>query len=314
MMDNFFLKSVFPKLNLNLRKQVPQILQTEAFECGLACIAMVCAYHNLHLDMLELRNRFCISTQGSSLSSLMQIADELKMKTRPVALEVDELKELKKPAIIHWDMNHFVVLVKVKKNKFIIHDPAFGRRTIGIKEISQHFTGVALELWPNVEFTPKRQQKRLKLRSFFSKVVGLKSTLVKIFCLSVVIEVINLFIPMGTQIVMDHVIVASDRSLLSLICLGLLIFILFRTCASALSGWISQIMKALINIQWQTGVFDHLMKLPLAYFEKRKLGDIQSRFGSLEIIQNTFTENIVSGIINTILSIGLLIMLFLYGS
>ncbi len=127
------------------------------------------------------------------------------------------------------------------------------------------------------------------------------------------IEAVNLLLPVGTQLVMDHVILAGDHDLLALICIGLLFFILFRTGVSMLRSWISIVMGALIDVQWKAGVFDHLMKLPLSFFEKRKLGDIQSRFGSLDTIRATFTTSIVSSIIDGIMSVGVFIMMLLYG-
>jgi ATP-binding cassette subfamily B protein RaxB len=146
-----------------------------------------------------------------------------------------------------------------------------------------------------------------------SNVRGLKGALLKIFCLSIVIEAVNLLLPVGTQLVMDHVILAGDHDLLALICIGLLFFILFRTGVSMLRSWISIVMGALIDVQWKAGVFDHLMKLPLSFFEKRKLGDIQSRFGSLDTIRATFTTSIVSSIIDGIMSVGVFVMMLLYG-
>lgn len=144
-------------------------------------------------------------------------------------------------------------------------------------------------------------------------IVGLKSVLLKIFAFSVVVEAIGLLLPIGTQLVTDHVIMAHDQSLLSVICIGLVFFTLFRTFISMLRAWTSLTLNTLTNIQWKTTLFDHLTKLPLSFFEKRHLGDIQSRFSSLDTIRSTFTNSIVGGIIDSIMTIGLLIMLALYG-
>lgn len=301
------------KLNLSLRRKVPQILQTEASECGLASLAMVCHYHGLQIDLFNLRSRYGFSSRGATLSALIDIASALKLQSRALSLNIDELKALKMPCILHWDMKHFVVLVSVSRGRAVIHDPAFGRKVLGLHELSRHFTGVALELWPDSEFQPIKQQSRLRFRKLMSNVRGLKGALLKIFCLSIVIETVNLLLPVGTQLVMDHVILAGDHDLLALICIGLLFFILFRTGVSMLRSWISIVMGALIDVQWKAGVFDHLMKLPLSFFEKRKLGDIQSRFGSLDTIRATFTTSIVSSIIDGIMSVGVFIMMLLYG-
>jgi ATP-binding cassette subfamily B protein RaxB len=308
-MTESYLDALKGKLNLSLRRKVPQILQTEASECGLASLAMVCHYHGLQIDLFNLRSRYGFSSRGATLSALIDIASALKLQSRALSLNIDELKALKMPCILHWDMKHFVVLVSVSRGRAVIHDPAFGRKVLELHELSRHFTGVALELWPDSEFQPIKQQSRLRFRKLMSNVRGLKGALLKIFCLSIVIEAVNLLLPVGTQLVMDHVILAGDHDLLALICIGLLFFILFRTGVSMLRSWISIVMGALIDVQWKAGVFDHLMKLPLSFFEKR----IQSRFGSLDTIRATFTTSIVSSIIDGIMSVGVFVMMLLYG-
>lgn len=194
-----------------------------------------------------------------------------------------------------------------------MHDPALGKRIIGMQEMSNYFTGVALELWPDQNFKQEKAKSRLRLLDLMRNIIGLKNTLIKIFAFSVVIEAIGLLLPVGTQMVTDHVIMAHDQSLLAVICIGLVSFTLFRTFISMLRAWISLTLNTLTNIQWKTTLFDHLTSLPLSFFEKRHLGDIQSRFSSLDVIRSTFTNSIVTGIIDTIMTIGLLIMLTLYG-
>jgi len=301
------------KLNFSYSRKVPRILQTESSECGLACLAMVAGYYGLNVDMFNLRQKFGISTQGATLNLVANIASQIQLKTRPLSLGIDEVKQLKTPCILHWDMNHFVVLVKVRHASFVIHDPAFGRRVVGLKEMSQHFTGVALELWPDKDFHKETVKTKLRLLDLMKNIDGLPGALLKIFSLSIVIESINLLLPVGTQLVTDHVIQAHDHSLLAVICLGLVVFTLFRAFVSVIRAWTSIQLGTLTDIQWKTTLFDHLMKLPLAFFEKRNLGDIQSRFGSLDAIRTTFTNSIVSGIIDGIMTIGLFAMMMLYG-
>jgi len=300
-------------LHFGFRHKVPQIIQTEAAECGLACLAMVCGYHGKHVDLQSLRQRFGISSRGATLRTLMDIATSVELKSRALKLDIDELNALKTPCILHWDLNHFVVLVAGKQGKVIIHDPAFGQRSLGIREVSEHFTGVALELWPDSGFTSEKPRVRLNLRKMMGNVSGLIPALSKIFCVSLMNESVNLLLPVGMQLVMDHVIPAKDPDLLTLICLGLLFFIIFRTGVSMLRAWTSLVMSTLIDVQWKARLFDHLLKLPLDYFEKRKLGDIQSRFTSLDTLRTTLTTNVVNSIIDGIMSIGLIVMMVLYG-
>ncbi len=301
------------KLNFSLRRKVPILLQSESSECGLASLAMVAGYFGLNVDMFNLRQRFGISTQGATLNQVAQIAGQIALKARALALDLNEIKQLKTPCVLHWNMNHFVVLVKVRAASFVIHDPAFGRRVIGIQEMSNHFSGVALELWPDKAFQKGTVKTRLKLLDLAKNIDGLPGVLMKLFALSLVIETVNLLLPVGTQLVTDHVIQAHDQSLLLVICLGLVTFTLFRSFVSVVRAWVSIKLGTLTDIQWKATLFDHLMKLPLSFFEKRNLGDVQSRFGSLDAIRSTFTDSIVGGIINGIMTIGLFAMMTMYG-
>lgn len=306
-------KRLLSQLETSIRQRIPMVHQTEASECGLACMAMVCGHFGKNIDLIALRQQFNLSARGATLAGIKGIAGQLGMETRALSLDMDEIGALKTPCILHWDFNHFVVLVSVRGNRFVLHDPARGRRVVGQAEMSQYFTGVALEVWPGSEFTQEVVKNRLNLRSLARSVHGLKKTLGKIFCLAVVVEVINLMLPVGTQLVMDHALPAGDRGLLTLICLGLLFFILLRSALGMLRAWTSLVMATLINVQWQSGLFKHLLQLPLGYFERRKLGDIQSRFGSLDTLRETFTTSIVGAIMDGIMVVGLLVMLVLYG-
>ncbi|HCP5991829.1 TPA: peptidase domain-containing ABC transporter, partial [Escherichia coli] len=254
-----------------------------------------------------------LSARGANLAGINGIAEQLGMVTRALSLELDELGALKMPCILHWDFSHFVVLVSVKRNRYVLHDPARGRRYLGREEMSRYFTGIALEVWPGSEFQAETQQTRISLRSLINSIYGIKRTLAKIFCLSVVIEAINLVMPVGTQLVMDHAIPAGDRGLLTLISAGLMFFILLRAAVSMLRAWSSLVMSTLINVQWQSGLFDHLLRLPLAFFERRKLGDIQSRFDSLDTLRATFTTSVIGLIMDSIMVVGVFVMMLLYG-
>lgn len=312
-MSNGNIRQMINQLDMRWRRRVPVIHQTETSECGLACLAMICGHFGKNIDLISLRRKFNLSARGANLAGINSIAEQLGMLTRALSLELDELGALKTPCILHWDFSHFVVLVSVKRNRYVLHDPARGRRNVGLEEMTRYFTGVALEVWPGSEFSAETTQNRIQLRSLVNSIYGIKSTLAKIFCLSVVIEAINLVMPVGTQLVMDHAIPAGDRGLLTLISAGLMFFILVRAATGILRAWSSLVMGTLINIQWQSGLFNHLLRLPLAYFERRKLGDIQSRFGSLDTLRAIFTTSVVGAIMDSIMVVGVFVMMLLYG-
>lgn len=312
-MNKDVLDSIFKRINFSMKNKVPVIIQSESTECGNACLSMNCGFYGKDIDLFNFRNRYGSTSQGATLNVLAAIAQKAGLKTRALSLDIAEIKELRLPCILHWSLNHFVVLVAIKGKRFIIHDPALGRRVVHLQELSENFSGIALEAWPDSDFRQEKQRSRLKLLDLMHNMVGLKSALIKIFMLSVVIETVNLLLPMGTQIVTDHVITAHDENLLLVICVGLMFFTIFKTWVSMIRAWVSLKLNTLTDVQWKTSFFDHLMSLPLAFFEKRQLGDIQSRFASLDIIRATFTNSIVTGMIDSIMTIGLLIMLSLYG-
>ena len=312
-MTNGNFRQIINQLDMRWRRRVPVIHQTETAECGLACLAMICGHFGKNIDLIYLRRKFNLSARGATLAGINGIAEQLGMATRALSLELDELRVLKTPCILHWDFSHFVVLVSVKRNRYVLHDPARGIRYISREEMSRYFTGVALEVWPGSEFQSETLQTRISLRSLINSIYGIKRTLAKIFCLSVVIEAINLLMPVGTQLVMDHAIPAGDRGLLTLISAALMFFILLKAATSTLRAWSSLVMSTLINVQWQSGLFDHLLRLPLAFFERRKLGDIQSRFDSLDTLRATFTTSVIGFIMDSIMVVGVFVMMLLYG-
>ncbi|EPG3739465.1 TPA: colicin V export peptidase/ABC transporter CvaB [Escherichia coli] len=312
-MTNRNFRQIINLLDLRWQRRVPVIHQTETAECGLACLAMICGHFGKNIDLIYLRRKFNLSARGATLAGINGIAEQLGMATRALSLELDELRVLKTPCILHWDFSHFVVLVSVKRNRYVLHDPARGIRYISREEMSRYFTGVALEVWPGSEFQSETLQTRISLRSLINSIYGIKRTLAKIFCLSVVIEAINLLMPVGTQLVMDHAIPAGDRGLLTLISAALMFFILLKAATSTLRAWSSLVISTLINVQWQSGLFDHLLRLPLAFFERRKLGDIQSRFDSLDTLRATFTTSVIGFIMDSIMVVGVFVMMLLYG-
>lgn len=312
-MTNRNFRQIINLLDLRWQRRVPVIHHTETAECGLACLAMICGHFGKNIDLIYLRRKFNLSARGATLAGINGIAEQLGMATRALSLELDELRVLKTPCILHWDFSHFVVLVSVKRNRYVLHDPARGIRYISREEMSRYFTGVALEVWPGSEFQSETLQTRISLRSLINSIYGIKRTLAKIFCLSVVIEAINLLMPVGTQLVMDHAIPAGDRGLLTLISAALMFFILLKAATSTLRAWSSLVMSTLINVQWQSGLFDHLLRLPLAFFERRKLGDIQSRFDSLDTLRATFTTSVIGFIMDSIMVVGVCVMMLLYG-
>lgn len=304
--------SFLQKLSFGFGKKLPLLLQTEAAECGLACVGMIAAYHGFGTDLASLRQRFPISQKGSTLVFLIQAANRLQLTTRPLKLDLHHLNQLKLPCILHWNFNHFVVLKEVNLKNIVIHDPAFGVRTISMEDVSTAFTGVALEAWPNSEFKPQAQKPPVKLRALMGNVTGLKRSFGQILLLALALEVFSLVSPFFMQFVVDNVIVSADRDLLTTLAIGFGLLMLLQQFISAVRSWVILYMSTTLSVQWQANVFTHLVRLPVQYFEKRHLGDVVSRFGSIDIIQRTLTTTFLEAILDGLMTVITLTLMLIY--
>ncbi len=300
------------KIALSGRSRTPVILQTESAECGLACIAMVASHYGHWTDLPSLRQQFQISAKGATLQHLMDHAASLKLGCRPLRLELNELDKLKLPCILHWNFNHFVVLQSVGRKTITIHDPATGRRNLAFEEASSAFTGIALELWPETGFSHRRAQPQIQFRSLVGKVSGLWGAFGQILLLAAVLEVFSIVNPFFFQWVIDHVLVSADIDLLTTLALGFGLLMIVRELVTVCRSWIILHMATTLSLQWRANVFNHLLRLPIQYFEKRHMGDVVSRFGSVDEIQRTLTTSFLEAILDGFMSVLILIVMFIY--
>ncbi len=299
-------------LNYKWGKRLPIIMQTEVAECGLACLAMVANYHGHEIDLNSLRAVHAASGRGLTLTDLIQIADDLALNSRPLRVDINNLNKLSKPTILHWDEKHFVVLKNIKRNKFIIHDPAAGLKVMSQEQFMQHYSGVALELMPSPDFEPKKETNKAKLKDFWSRIKGVKRVLIQILALSLLIQTFTLISPFYLQLVIDEVVVSQDMDLLKLLALGFCLMMLVSVSITALRGLVILYMGSQLNVQIASNLFRHLIKLPMSYFEKRHIGDVISRFGSLQQVKDILTTGLVEAVVDALMVIGLLVMIFFY--
>jgi ATP-binding cassette subfamily B protein RaxB len=291
---------------------VPVVLQAEAAECGLACLAMVAAAHGHRTDLAALRQRFPLSLKGVTMVDLVRMAESMSLQSRALRAEPEHLPELQLPCILHWDMNHFVVLVAVKRGVATIHDPAHGRRRLRLDEVSRHFTGVALELTPAASFVPRDERRRVTLRQLLGQVSGFRRSATQILLLALALEFFVLLSPFFMQFVVDDVLVSGDRDWLVTLGIGFLLLVGIQAGTAAVRAWAVLVLSATLNLQWLGNVFAHLMRLPVAWFEKRHVGDVWSRFAAVEQIQKTLTTSFVEAVLDGLLVVLTLAMMAFY--
>ncbi len=313
--NRFFSKiKLRPEALLNFAggQQLPVIIQTEIAECGLACLAMICGFYGHETDLISLRRKFAISSHGASLKFIMDIAPKLHLAPRAVRCEPHDLPQLSLPCILHWGMNHFVVLKKITGQDFIIHDPAVGERKISGKEFNQQFTGVALELLPTSDFKKEDDTHNLKLSDFWSKIAGLKRSIVQVVLLSFLLQLFALANPFYMQTVVDDVLLRLDTNLLMVLALGFGLLLIIQLATSALREYVILYLSNRMGIQMSANLFRHLIRLPIDYFSKRHMGDIVSRFGSIGAIRKALTATLVTAVVDGVMALLTLLAMFLY--
>ncbi|WP_295547401.1 peptidase domain-containing ABC transporter [uncultured Stenotrophomonas sp.] len=288
------------------------VIQSEAAECGLACIAMIAEHHGNRIGLREIRRRHPFSLKGANLAQIMDVASHLGFRCRPVRLELEDLGRLELPCIAHWDLHHFVVIERVRPREVVIIDPAFGSKKVPIEEFSRHFTGVALELLPSADFRQTPRAPRVSLAALTGPVTGLWRALGILLSLSLALQVFVLTGPFFMQWTVDQVLVASDKDLMTVLGMGFGLALLIQVCIGQIRGRVVIYLSSRLGMQWTANIFQHLMRLPLGFFENRHLGDITSRLGSVQSIQRALTTSFVESLIDGLMAVVTLGMMLLY--
>ncbi len=300
------------KLQFSTKRNVPLILQSELTECGLACVGMISCYHGYKVNLPYLRSQFPISTNGMTLAEVINVADSVGLAARPLKCPLSAIGQLTLPCILHWDLDHFVVLTKVKRNKIEVNDPGKGKQRLLLDQFSNHYTGIALELMPTKEIKKENKIATIKLQELWKEIIGLKTNLFLIFSLSLVLQVFVLTTPYYMQWVIDKVLLTNDQALLLVLAISFGALAALQSCVQAFRSWIVIRFTTTMSIQMGANLFRHLLKLPLQYFLSRHVGDVVSRFRSLDEIKNLLTNNLVEAVLDGIMTVTIFLVMFLY--
>jgi ATP-binding cassette, subfamily B, bacterial CvaB/MchF/RaxB len=292
--------------------RVPVVIQTEAAECGLACLAMIAGYHGHRIDLGTLRRRHPVSLKGVTLKSLIKVAKDLHFSCRALRLDLNDLTHLQLPAILHWDMDHFVVLKKVTRSHLVLHDPAYGLKRINISDVGKHLTGIAVELFPVEGFKPIDERARLRFSTLWPHMRGTSQALLQVFVLSAILELFVLASPFYLQLTIDEVIARGDADLLLVLACGFGLLTALMVVSTTIRSLILLVLQNALHLQMGARLFRHLVRLPISYFEKRHIGDVLSRFISIEPIRNVLAQGLIVGLIDGIMAVATLIMMFIY--
>lgn len=294
------------------RARVRHVYQTEMAECGLACLTMIASYHGLNIDMALMRRRFVPSTHGASLRSLMTIADRLGFTSRPVRVEMDELGALALPTVLHWNMNHYVVLEKVSGRKALIHDPAGTSGWMRLGEVSKFFTGVALEIEPTSDFEKGDVRQHLRLSKLWTRIRGLKRAVSQTVLLSLVIQLFALVSPYYLQLAIDTALPELNIGFLGVLALGFGLFAILNGVATLLRSSVLLAVGSSFGYGLSSNVARKLFRLPIEWFSRRQVGDILSRFQSVVPIRKMLAEDAPATLVDGALAGLTFVLMFAY--
>lgn len=309
------------KLNFGFSKKLPSFLQNDSCESGLVCLAMIAEFYQKQTDLAKIRQDYLVSSKGLTAPKLVDIAEQLSIDARIIDIKKEEIGNLQTPTILQWDFNHYVVLAEVNATEVIIHDPALGVRKLSFIDLYQHFNGLVIVVTPKVIFSATKdngqaleQSSKTKFswKKLLGSTEGLNKSLIHIFVLVFAMEALIIVIPLLNQLIFDQVLVTADTNLLTIVGLGMIFLEITRVLLNTLRGWAVMIMSASLNIQWISNIFSHLIKLPIAWFDRRHLGDICSKFDSVHAIQGMITTRSIEVGLDGFMSIGALIMMFIY--
>jgi len=304
--------NILEQVNLSRAPRLPVVLASELAECGLACIAMVARFHGHDVDLNGLRQRFALSLSGMSLRSLIGLADQLGLSSRALRVELSGLQKVKAPAILHWDLNHYVVLRSVTSRSVVVHDPAIGVRRLTLDEASKHFSGVVLELAPAANFRVIHARAPIRLTSLWSQMTGFSNAFLHVILLSIVLQIAAFAAPFQIQLVVDEAVFHADQDFLIVLGLGFGALVVIQALVEAMRGWALRVFGHLLSFQIVGNLVRHMLRLPADFFEKRHVGDILSRIGAVQPIQEAITRGVVSSIIDGVMALIATVILFFY--
>lgn len=273
---------------------------------------MISNFWGHRLDLHTIRSLHKPSTRGVTLRDINQIFEGLGFKTRALRVPLNELHRIKGPAVLHWNMNHVVVLKRVKKKGILIHDPAFGARLCGHEELSKSFTGVVLEVEKSQNFDQLTTQTKLSLYDLMKTTIGIKSLLGLLLVLSLSIELLGLLNPLFMQYVTDHVIGASDATNLYTFAAGFTIVLLAHAFTECIRAHLVLYITTHLTEAFSSNVMKHLLALPLTFFEARHKGDIQSKFQAIDQIQKKISTDFINTLLDGFLFVVNLLVMFTY--
>ena len=304
------LRRIFARLR---PRRVPVLVQMSAVECGAACLAMILSYFGRKTTVSEVRNRCQIGRDGLSALDLVKAARSYGLRVRADSLQEDDLRLVTVPAIVHWEFNHFLIVERISDHWVEVVDPAVGRRRLTLEAFWNGFTGIVLMLEPGVQFerattTPRR----ITLRGYARAYLKLAPwSIAQLLLASLLLQVFGLSVPLLTAIVVNQVLPFKLQETLTLLAVGLFILMVAQVVMTLLRSTVLLYLQTKVDRQMMLSFFEHLLNLPLRFFQQRSSGDLLARLGSNAVIRDTVSNQLISTILDGSFVTLYLVFLFL---
>lgn len=296
-------------------KRVPVILQMTPSECGAACLAMVLTYYGRETTINECRKYLHSGRDGLTARTIAQTARELGLRVRAFSLEPAGLAQVQMPAIIHWNFDHFLVLEHWSPKAVRVVDPAIGRLHLSAEAFSAGFTGVVLMLEPGANFRRQRAPDKVSWRSYLSDLLqtpAAKGLLAQILGASALLQILGLVFPLFTLVLVDVILPAQEVSLLTILGIGMVLLVVAQVVLDYLRGALALYLEARLDTEVMLGFFEHVLMLPVRFFQERTSGDLLMRLSSISVIREVLTGETVSAILDGAMAVFYLAVLLIW--
>ncbi|NOK63780.1 MAG: Lipid A export ATP-binding/permease protein MsbA [Chloroflexi bacterium AL-W] len=276
------------------RQRVPVILQLNAVECGVACLAMILSYFGRQTSIAECRTQCDVAYDGVTALTMAQAARRFGLRVRAVSLEPDHFDSVQLPAIVHWKFNHFLIVEEWTAQYVTVVDPATGRRRLTPKEFDEGFTGVTLTFEPGIHFEQRRGPLVSTWLHYLFRYLRMPKVIIQIIAASALFLLPGLALPLMIKIVVDHIVPFNLTTILPILGLGIVMMVVAQIITGYLRTALLIYLQARLDTRLMLGFFEHILALPYRFFEQRNNGDILTRMGSNTVVRELLSSQTLS--------------------
>ncbi len=295
-------------------RKCPALLQVSETDCGAACLAMLLRYYGKHVSINRLRALANVGVDGATLRSVAQAAQTLGFQTRAVKTGYEQLLQgggSELPAIVHWQGFHFIVLYEVRPGGVVVADPAIGLRRLSREEFVKGWTGYTLFCAPTAKIQSVAESTPT-LRQYLPLLAPFRRILVDILLASLLLQLFGLATPIFTQYVVDKVLVHQNASMLNVLLVGMLLVAGFQALAVALRQYLMVHTARRLHLQMVVAFYQHMLRLPMRFFEDRRVGDMLKRFNENARIREILTGRAIAVIVDCMMIVVYLALMVFY--